>query len=203
MTEGTNLLLITCSAFYSSSRWPLATQMRSRRQRSIPLGGRYRQVSLYQGCWLTAPSNPRTGVNLSSDRYFGIHMSIFNSGVSHSFSVFFFHSTCDDISQNLTMLVARPFRFNYFLNELVVKCFLCVILFCWIINLMCAGGTQQIANLLWMKETIIIPQLRQLQPKPILDWHCFIQPNNWRITVNDNFVMFGIKPVMILALELL
>ena len=33
-TEGTNLLLLTMSAFWSSSRWPL--------------GGRYRQVSLYQ-----------------------------------------------------------------------------------------------------------------------------------------------------------
>ena len=46
-TEGTNLLLLTMSAFWSSSRWPRATLMRSRRQRSIPLGGRYRQVSLY------------------------------------------------------------------------------------------------------------------------------------------------------------
>ena len=44
--EGTNLLLLTISAFWSSSRWPLATYMSSRRQRSIPLGGRYRQVSL-------------------------------------------------------------------------------------------------------------------------------------------------------------
>ena len=41
MTEGTILLVLTTSAFWSSSRWP------SRRQRSIPLGGRYRQVSLY------------------------------------------------------------------------------------------------------------------------------------------------------------
>ena len=46
-TEGTNLLLLTISAFWSSSRWPLATKMSSRRQRSIPLGGRYRQVLLY------------------------------------------------------------------------------------------------------------------------------------------------------------
>ena len=45
-TEGTNLLLRTMSVFWSSSRWPLATSMSSRRQRSIPLGG-YRQVSLY------------------------------------------------------------------------------------------------------------------------------------------------------------
>ena len=42
-TEGTNLLLLTISAF-----WPLATKMSSRRQRSIQLGGRYRQVSLYE-----------------------------------------------------------------------------------------------------------------------------------------------------------
>ena len=47
-TEGTNLLLLTISAFWSSFRWPLATLMGSRRQRSIPLCGRYRQVSLYQ-----------------------------------------------------------------------------------------------------------------------------------------------------------
>ena len=46
-TEGTNFLLLTISAFWSSSRWPLDTQMSSRRQRSIPLGCRYRQVSLY------------------------------------------------------------------------------------------------------------------------------------------------------------
>ena len=46
-TACTNLLLLTRSAFWSSSRWPLATWMSSRRQRSIPLGGRYRQVSLY------------------------------------------------------------------------------------------------------------------------------------------------------------
>ena len=38
-TEGTNLLVLTISAFWSSSS--------SRRQRNIPLGGRYRQVSLY------------------------------------------------------------------------------------------------------------------------------------------------------------
>ena len=42
MTEGTYLLVLTNSAFWSSSRWPLA-----RREGSIPLGGRYRQVSLY------------------------------------------------------------------------------------------------------------------------------------------------------------
>ena len=47
MTEGTNLLVLTISAFWSSSRCPLATEMSSGRQRSIPLGGRYRQVSLY------------------------------------------------------------------------------------------------------------------------------------------------------------
>ena len=41
------------SAFWSSSRWPLATLMSSRRQRSIPLGGRYRQVSLYCFCFLS------------------------------------------------------------------------------------------------------------------------------------------------------
>ena len=46
-TGGTNLLLLTISAFWSSSRWPLATKMSSRRQRDNPLGGRYRQVSLY------------------------------------------------------------------------------------------------------------------------------------------------------------
>ena len=50
-TEGTNLLLLTISAFWSSSRWPWATEMSSKRHRSIPLGGRYRQVSLY---WYTA-----------------------------------------------------------------------------------------------------------------------------------------------------
>ena len=46
-TEGSNSLLLTISAFWSSSRWPMATWMSSRRQRNIPLGGRYRQVSLY------------------------------------------------------------------------------------------------------------------------------------------------------------
>ena len=46
-TECTNLLLLTISAFWSSPRWPLATYMSSRRQRSIQLGGRYIQVSLY------------------------------------------------------------------------------------------------------------------------------------------------------------
>ena len=46
-TEGTNLLLLPISAFWSSSRWPLATLMSSKRRRNIPLGGRYRQVSLY------------------------------------------------------------------------------------------------------------------------------------------------------------
>ena len=35
--------MLTISAFWSSSRWPRT----SRRQRSIPLSGRYRQVSLY------------------------------------------------------------------------------------------------------------------------------------------------------------
>ena len=45
-TEGVNLLLLAKSASWSSSRWPLATLMSSRRQRNIPLGGRYRQVSL-------------------------------------------------------------------------------------------------------------------------------------------------------------
>ena len=48
-TECTNLLLLTISAFWSSSRWPLATYMSSRRQKRIPLGGRYREVSLYLG----------------------------------------------------------------------------------------------------------------------------------------------------------
>ena len=47
-TEGPNLLLLTISVFWSSSRWPLATKISSRRQRSIPLGGSYIQVSLYQ-----------------------------------------------------------------------------------------------------------------------------------------------------------
>ena len=46
-TEDTNLPLLTSSAFWSSSWWPLATEMSSRRQRSIPLGGRFWQVSLY------------------------------------------------------------------------------------------------------------------------------------------------------------
>ena len=41
-TEGSNLLLLTISAFWSSSRWP------SRRQRGIALCCRYRQVSLYK-----------------------------------------------------------------------------------------------------------------------------------------------------------
>ena len=45
--ECTNLLLLTFSTFWGSSRWPLATWMSSRRQRSIPLGGRHIQVSLY------------------------------------------------------------------------------------------------------------------------------------------------------------
>ena len=45
-TEGTNLLLLTMSAFWGSSRWPLATKMSSRRQVSILPGGRCRQVSL-------------------------------------------------------------------------------------------------------------------------------------------------------------
>ena len=43
----TNLLLLTISAFWSSSRWPLTTWMSSRMLRSIPLCGRYRQVSLH------------------------------------------------------------------------------------------------------------------------------------------------------------
>ena len=47
-TEGSNLFVLTISAFWSSSRWPLATQMSSRRQTSVRLGGRYRQVSLYK-----------------------------------------------------------------------------------------------------------------------------------------------------------
>ena len=46
-TECINLLMWTISAFWSSSRWPLATSMSSRMQRSSPLGGLYRQVSLY------------------------------------------------------------------------------------------------------------------------------------------------------------
>ena len=48
-TEGTNLPLLTCvmSDFWSLCRWPRATYKSSRRHRSIPLGGRYRQVSLY------------------------------------------------------------------------------------------------------------------------------------------------------------
>ena len=45
-TEGANLLVLTMF-FCNSSRWPLVTYMSSRRQRRIPLGGRYRQVSLY------------------------------------------------------------------------------------------------------------------------------------------------------------
>ena len=46
-TEGTNLLFLRISAFWSSSKWPLATLMSSRRQTRKPLCGRYRQVSLY------------------------------------------------------------------------------------------------------------------------------------------------------------
>ena len=42
-----NLFLPTISAFWSSSRWSLATKMSSRRQINISLGGRYRQVSLH------------------------------------------------------------------------------------------------------------------------------------------------------------
>ena len=53
-TEGINLLLLTISAFWSSARWPLATKMSSRRQRSISLGGRYRHVHCKRG--------PRTSV---------------------------------------------------------------------------------------------------------------------------------------------
>ena len=48
MTEGANSPVLTISAFWSSSRWPRATWMSSKRQISIPLGGRYKQVSLYQ-----------------------------------------------------------------------------------------------------------------------------------------------------------
>ena len=44
MSDGSNLLVLTISAFWSSSRWPLATEMSSRRQKNIPLGGRYRHV---------------------------------------------------------------------------------------------------------------------------------------------------------------
>ena len=40
-TEGTNLPLLTISAFWSSSRW-------LQKAENIPLGGRYRQVSVYQ-----------------------------------------------------------------------------------------------------------------------------------------------------------
>ena len=53
MAEGTNSLVFTISAFWSSSRWPLATLMSSRKQRGIPLGGRYRQVALYLGAQQT------------------------------------------------------------------------------------------------------------------------------------------------------
>ena len=53
-TKVTNLLLLTISAFWSSSRWPLVTWMSSRGQRSIQLDGRCRQVSLYQD---SGPSN--------------------------------------------------------------------------------------------------------------------------------------------------
>ena len=48
ITEGTKLLVLTISAFWSSSRWPLATYMSYSRQKSIPLSGLYRQVSLYK-----------------------------------------------------------------------------------------------------------------------------------------------------------
>ena len=46
-TESTNLFLLTISAFWSSSGWSLATLMSFRRQRSVPLGGRYKQDLLY------------------------------------------------------------------------------------------------------------------------------------------------------------
>ena len=54
-TQGTNLLLLTVSAFWSSSR----------RQRNIQLGGRYRQVSLYlEQYWLP----PGTAVSWVDDQ---------------------------------------------------------------------------------------------------------------------------------------
>ena len=49
-TEGTNLLLLTMSALWSSSKWPLATgldELQKADKYPIRLGGRYRQVSLY------------------------------------------------------------------------------------------------------------------------------------------------------------
>ena len=58
-TEGTNLLLLTISAFWSSSRWPPRWAPEGREV----LGGRYRQVSLYKLSgvvsmqWDTHPGN--------------------------------------------------------------------------------------------------------------------------------------------------
>ena len=44
-TEDTNLLLLTISAFWSSSRWPKKDELQ--KADKYPLGGRYTQVSLY------------------------------------------------------------------------------------------------------------------------------------------------------------
>ena len=57
-TEGTNLHLLTISAF-----WSLATLRSSRRQRSIPLGGRYRQVSLYNEPVADNSSNHQSSIH--------------------------------------------------------------------------------------------------------------------------------------------
>ena len=63
-TGGINLLLITISAFWSSSRWSMATLMSSRRQRSIPIGGRYRQVSLYFATCRTIATHKQNSYDL-------------------------------------------------------------------------------------------------------------------------------------------
>ena len=64
-TAGTNLLLLTISVFWSSSRW-----MSTRRQRSILLGGRYRQVALYTNCNVTPIRRHTVKYNTKSS---GIH----------------------------------------------------------------------------------------------------------------------------------
>ena len=68
-TDGTNLLLLTISAFWGSSRWPLATLMSSRRQRSIQLDGRYRQVSLYHFMFPVIPLIGSYSISKSNTRF--------------------------------------------------------------------------------------------------------------------------------------
>ena len=69
-TEGTNLLLLTISK---------ATLMNSRRQRSIPLGGRYRQVSLYHQMRRFAQTYYKSTHTRDSDKtgYVGTQMSFY------------------------------------------------------------------------------------------------------------------------------